>query len=83
MTSIGVIRFRNAISQLENSEPLNNRECQRSYLKSYIKKSLASQYLGNKKKIKSVPVFTFNHITKEDVVKEIKKLRCLTSITRR
>ena len=35
-----------------------------------------------KRRIKSGPVFTFNHITKEDVIKEIKKLRRLESIIR-
>ena len=44
-----------------------------SEILSYIKISSASQYLENKKNIKSGPVFTFNHITKEDVIKDIKK----------
>ena len=44
-----------------------------SEILSYIKISSASQDLENKKNIKSGPVFTFNHITNEDVIKEIKK----------
>ena len=35
------------------------------------------------RKIKSGPVFTFNHITKEDLIKDVKKFRRLKSITRR
>ena len=33
-----------------------------------------------KRRIKSGPVFTFNHITKEDVIKEIKNLDALKAL---
>ena len=51
---------------------LNNWECRRSYLKNYIKIRKHASILPIKRRIKSGPVLTFNHITKEDVIKDIK-----------
>ena len=36
--------------------------------------------LAIKRRIRSGPVFTFNHITKEDVIKEIKNLDALKAL---
>ena len=52
-------------------------------LKAILKYRKHPSILAIKRRIKSSPVFTLNHITKEDVIKEIKKLRRLKSITRR
>ena len=43
-------------------------------LKAILKYRKHPSILVIKRKIKSGPVFTFNHITKEDVIKEIKNL---------
>ena len=53
-----------------------------STLKAILTYRKHSNILAIKRRIKSGPVFTFNHITKEDVIKEIKKLGHLESITR-
>ena len=45
-----------------------------SYNKAILKYRKHSSILAIKRKIKSGPVFTFNHVTKEDVIKEIKIL---------
>ena len=52
----------------------------------FLKKKKQTQALNIikiKTKTKSGPALTFNHITKKDVTKVIKKLRCLKTITRR
>ena len=43
-------------------------------LKAILKYCKHPSILGIKRKIESCPVFTFNHIMKEDVIKEIKNL---------
>ena len=43
-------------------------------LKAILKYRKHPSILAIKRKLKSGPVFTFNHITKEDVIKEIKNL---------
>ena len=52
-------------------------------LKAILKYCKHSCFLAVNRKTKSGPVFGFNRITKEDVIKGIKKLRRLKSITRR
>ena len=43
-------------------------------LKAILKYYKHSSILAIKRKLKSGPVFTFNHVTKEDVIKEINNL---------
>ena len=52
-------------------------------LKAILKYCKHPCFLAISRKTKSGPVFSFNCITKEDVMKGIKKLRRLKSITRR
>ena len=53
------------------------------FFKKKKKQTQALNIIKIKRKTKSGPALTFNHITKKDVTKVIKKLRCLKTITRR
>ena len=61
-------------SALTTRPLLNSSGCQRSYLKAILKYRKHPSILEIKRRIISDPVFSFNHITKEDVIKEIKNL---------